>query len=218
MKKVFFIVGFCLVASTLFGQNQIRLKVGYISTNTSIAEYGRGIDYFYYDSVALDTRVNAPLVSVDLDFDMGKRFFFSTGLSYLVKGVTQVQYTGVEYWYGARQEYLGVKFQLKYHYKFNDQKFGVFAASGFRTDFAVGGPTSAEIATGVGSEYVQAFGTFKVAEFSIHSNFGVSYRIGPGDVILDIIFLKGLSDTHADRFLKGTTFSYGGSIGYSIYL
>lgn len=208
-----------IITSTVaLGQNQLRMRAGVLSTNTAVSEYSRGLGYFYYDSVNIDSRATAATLNMDIDLDMGKRFFFSTGLSYSKKGLPLIYYPQGEYGYTANQEYMGMNFQLKYHYKFSDETFGLFAASGFRSDFAVGGPPSAEIANDTKSAYFQSFGTFKSAEFSFNTIFGISYRLGPGDITLDATILYGLSDTMTDRFAVGRTFSIGTSLGYSWYL
>lgn len=218
MRGQFFLYLFILVTTASFGQNQIRVSAGALSTNTSVSEYSRGVGYFYYDSVSLDTRNTQPILNVQIDVDLGKRFFLTTGLGYSFKGLKTIMYVNGDFGYTANQEYLGLIFQLKYHYKLKDKRFGFFGAAGFKNDLAVGGPTSAEIATGEGEEYFHAFGTFKVAEFSFLTNLGITYKVGPGDIVLDVIFQNGLSDVLEDRFIKGTTFSFGGSIGYSFYL
>lgn len=218
MKSNLLFIIFCLIFSFSFGQNQIRIRGGVLSTNTTVSEYSRGLDYFYYDSVALDTRRTTPQVSIDIDVDLGKRFFITTGLGYSRKGMPSIYYTNGGYWYPAKQEYMGMNFQLKYHFKFNDKRFGVFGAAGFKADFAVGGPNDAQIATVVGREYFHAFGFFNQVDFSLHTIMGISYKLGPGDIILDAIFQNGLSDIISDQYIVGRTFSIGASIGYSIYL
>lgn len=218
MKGSIFLFVMMLLASTAFGQNQIRISAGSLSTNTSASEYSRGVGYFYYDSVLLDTRTTQPVLNVLVDVDLGKRFFLTTGLGYSKKGFQSIHYINGDYWYSANQEYLGLIFQLKYHYKLKERRLGFFGAAGFKNDFAVGGPTYAEIVTEDGAEYFHAFGTFKVAEFSFVTNVGITYNLGPGDIVLDVIFQNGFSDVLEDRYIKGTTFSIGGTIGYSFYL
>lgn len=208
----------CAVANMTFGQNQLRLRAGFLSTNTAVSEYSQGLGYFYYDSVTIDPRVTAATMSVEMDIDMGKGFYFSTGLSYSKKGLPLIYYPRGAYGYSAIQEYMGLNIQIKYHYKFRDEKFGIFAATGFRSDFAVAGPPSAEIANDSKAEYFNAFGTFKASEFSFNTIFGVSYKFGPGDITIDANLLYGLSDVLADRFTVGRTFSIGLSLGYSWYL
>jgi hypothetical protein len=176
------------------------------------------LGYFYYDSVTLDTRVVFPSVNVDVDIDLGKRWYLTTGLSYMRKGIESVYYNGGGYAYEARQEYMGMNILLKYHYKFNNDKIGLYAAGGLRADFTVGGPNNAEITYGGGENYFHAFGTFGTTEFLLPTLVGVSYKLGPGDITFDVNFLKGLSDIIPDRFIVGRTFSMGVSLGYSFYL
>lgn len=201
-----------------FSQNQIRIRGGVLSTNTSVSEYSRGLNFFYYDSVTLDTHTITPQFNIDIDLDIGKGLFLTTGLGYSKKGLPSIYYINGDYWYAANQEYLGMNFQLKYYYKFKDDKFGLFAAVGFKSDFAVGGPNNAEIATVDGSEYFQAFGAFNPIDFSLHTIVGISYKLGPGDIILDANFQNGLSDIYKDPFIVGRIFSIGASLGYSFYL
>jgi len=206
------------ISIVTFGQNQIRISGGVLSTNTTVSEYSRGLTYFYLDSVNLDSRVTSPALNIDVDIDLGKRLFVNTGLSYATKGISSINYSKVDYYYAARQEYIGLKINLKYHYKFNDEKLGVYLSAGGKADFTVGGPTSAEIAVLDGAQYFQAFGTFKQVDFSLLTIVGMSYKLGPGDIILDLIFQNGLSDIFEDQFIVGRTFSIGAGIGYSLYL
>jgi len=218
MMKYIFILLISTISTIALSQNQIRIRGGVLSTNTSVSEYNRGLDYFYYDSVTLFTQVTQPQINIDIDIDLGKRFFLSTGLGYSKKGIEGVQYDNGGYWYAANQEYLGMNIQLKYHYKFKGEKLGVFVATGFKSDFAVGGPNNAQIAIVEGSEYFQAFGTISQVDFSLHTVFGLSYKLGLGDITIDVNFQNGLSDILEDQFIVGRTFSVGSSIGYSFYL
>lgn len=218
MKKYIFLILCFVFFQGLKAQNQIRLRGGITSTNTTVSEYDRGGGVFYYDSVALDTKVVYPAINLDVDIDLGKNFFLSTGLSYMRKGIEEIHYDYGSYWYEARQEYMGINILLKYHYRFNESKFGLFAAGGMRADFTVGGPNSAEIANGYGSKYFQAFGTFQAVEFVLPTMIGASYKLGPGEVSLDINFLKGLTDIIPDQYIVGRTFSMGICLGYSVYL
>lgn len=218
MKKYVFFAIFSFVVTIAHSQNQIRIRGGALSTSTSVSEYNRGLSYFYYDSVTLDTKTTSPFVNVDIDIDLGKRFFLTTGLGYSEKGIPSVYYNNGGYWYAANQQYLGMNFQLKYHYKIKEKKFGVYAAAGFRSDVAVGGPNNAEIAIVNGSEYFQAFGQFNPIDFSLYTIVGLSYKLGPGDIILEANFMNGLSEVFSDQFVVGRTFSIGAAVGYSFYL
>lgn len=217
--KVLLILQFLLLASVFgFSQNQIRIRAGFLSSKTSIAEYNRDLNYFYLDSVTLDSRIISPTVNVDMDVDLGKGFFLSTGLGYAEKGIESVYYNNGGYWYSATQKYMGMAFQLKYHYKIKDQRLGFFAASGLKADFAFGGPNNAEVAIVDGSRFFQAFGSLSTVDFGLYSILGISYKIGPGDVILDVNFINGLSNTLKDQYLNGKSFSTGATLGYSVYL
>lgn len=218
MKKYLFFTVFSLISLFAFSQNQIRIRGGVLSTNTSVSEFNRRLNYFFYDSVTLDTRATSPQLNIDIDLDIGKGFFLTTGLGYSKKGLPSIYYINGDYWYDASQQYLGMNFQLKYHYKFNNEKFGIFGAAGFKADFAVGGPNNAEITNEAGSAYFHAFGTFNQVDFSLHTLLGLSYSLGPGDIILDVNFQNGLSDIFSDQFVVGRTFSVGASLGYSFYL
>jgi len=218
MKIYLLFIPLCFLTAIASGQNQIRISGGLLSTNTTVSEYDRGMNYFYYDSVTLDSRIISPAVNIDVDIDLGKQFFFNTGISYSTKGISRINYAKADYWYSARQEYIGLKINLKYHYKFNSEKFGIYISAGGKADYTVGGPTSAEIAILEGAEYLRAFGTFKQIDFSLLTNLGISYKLGPGDIILESNFQNGLSDIFEDQFIVGRTFSIGAQIGYSIYL
>lgn len=217
MKYLLFIVFFIITLSS-HGQQQIRIKGGVLSTNTSISEYSRGLSYFYYDSVTLDTRRTTPQLNVEIDIKLSKDFYLTTGLGYSRKGLASIYYDNGDYWYAAKQEYMGMIFQLKYHRKFKNEKFGVFGAAGFKVDHAVGGPNGAQIATDGASDYFHAFGTFNQVDFSLHTLVGLSYKIGPGDIVFDFNFQNGLSDVMKDPFVVGRTFSMGAALGYSFYL
>ena len=217
MKKYLFFSIIIMFTLSAQGQNQLRIRGGVISTNTSVSEYSRGINYFYYDSVTLDTRTTSPQATIDIDLDIGKGFFLATGLSYSKKGLPSIYYINGDYWYDAYQYYLGMNFQLKYHYKFRDEKFGIFGAAGFKTDFAVGEPTNAQVATDEATSYFHSFGTFNQIDFSLATLIGCSYKLGPGDITLDLNFQEGLSDVISDQFIVGRTFSVGICMGYSFY-
>ena len=218
MKKHLFFIVFFLGALNCFSQNQLRIRGGILSTHTSVSEYSRGLNYFYFDSVLLDANTYSPQFSVDIDLDLGKRFFLTTGLGYSKKGLPSIHYINGDYWYDASQQYLGMNFQIKYHHKFADKRFGIFGAVGFKVDFAVGGPNNAEITNEDGAAYFHAFGTFNQVDLSLPSQVGLSYKLGPGDIVLDINFQNGLSDVFSDRFVAGRTFSVGACLGYSFYL
>jgi hypothetical protein len=92
MKHSFLILIAVSLSFSAFSQNQIRVRGGFTSTITSVSEYDRGVGYFYYDSVTLDTRVIFPSVNVDVDIDLGKGWFLANGLSYMRKGIERINY------------------------------------------------------------------------------------------------------------------------------
>ena len=218
MKGHILLVFFCLISAYASGQDQIRVRGGFLYTNTSIAEYNRDLDYFYLDSATIDSDVASPTLNIEMDIAMGKGFFLSTGLGYVEKGFPSIYYNNGDYWYDAKQKYLGIIFQLKYHYKLKNKKLGFYGAAGFKSDFAILGPNNAEIAAVDGNTFFHAFGTFHAVDFGLHTIFGLSYKLGPGDIVLDVNFINGLSDTIADRYIHGKSFSMGAALGYSIYL
>ena len=218
MKIFIFLIIFCSVSTFSFSQNQIRVQGGFFMTNTSIAEYDRGLDYFYLDSVTIDSKLYSPALNIDMDIELGKGFFITTGLGYIEKGVASNYYNIGDYWYDGKKKYLGMNFQVKYHYKFKNEKLGFFTATGFKADFAILGPNNSEIATVDGSRFFQAFGTFSPVDFGLNTTLGLSYKLGPGDIVVDVNFVNGLSDIFSDQFIYGRSFSTGALIGYSFYL
>jgi len=218
MKKIILLVLVLVSFKPVLSQNQIRLRGGFTSTNTSVSEYDRGAGFYFYDSVSLDTKVLFPSISLDVDVDLGGKFFLTTGLSYMRKGIEGINYTGDNFRYEARQEYMGINLLMKYHYRFEGSRFGLFASGGMRADFTVGGPNNAEIANGNGAEVLQAFGTFQPVEFVLPTVIGASYKLGPGEITFDVNFLKGLTDIIPDQYIVGRTFSMGACLGYSVDL
>ena len=218
MRRFLTVLLFLIIISNSKAQNQIRINGGILFTNTTVSEYNRGLEFFYYDSVSLDTRRTTPQANIEIDIDLGQRFFLTTGLGYSKKGMPSIYYINGEYWYAAKQEYIGMNVLLKYHYRFDDKRFGIFAAGGFKTDFAVGGPNNAQIANVAGSEFFHAFGVFNQVDFSLQTLLGISYKLGPGDLVFDVRFQNGLSDVIADQFIVARTFSIGTSLGYSFHL
>jgi hypothetical protein len=62
------------------------------------------------------------------------------------------------------------------------------------------------------------FCRFNEIDFGWMSEGGVSYKLGPGDVVLKASYLYGLSDVLEDAFVTGRTTSFGISLGYSLKL
>lgn len=221
MKRLTLIAIVLMLIINASAQNQIRLKAGFQGTYTAIAEYrqpGKGI---YLDTVELNKQVYGALAMLEIDMDLGKNFLMVTGFGYDRKGLADITYTDV---FGrsqskeARQNYMGIHLQIKYHYRFKDSKIGLFLASGPKVDFAIGGSNYAEYSLAPGYDYYHTFGSFNVVEFLWYTNLGISYKIGPGEIIFDAHMLNGLSDAIRNRYVVGKTTSFGASIGYSFYL
>jgi len=125
MKRFIAIFIFSITFFGAVAQNQVRLKAGFLATYTSIAEYwqpGHGINI---DSVSLDKQVFGPLAALEIDVDLGKNFLLVTGFGYDRKGLKEITHTdifGDTYSKEARQNYLGLHLQLKYHYHFKESK------------------------------------------------------------------------------------------------
>jgi len=165
--------------------------------------------------------VFGPHAALEIDVDLGKNFLLVTGFGYDRKGLKEIAHTdifGITRSKEARQNYLGLHLQLKYHYHFNESKIGIFLGTGPKVDFAIGGSNYAEFSLSRGSDFYHVFGSFNVVEFLWLTNLGVSYKLGPGELIFDVNMLNGLSDAIRNRFVIGKSNSIGAAIGYSFYL
>lgn len=222
MKKTILFAFFCSLIFAVAAQNQIRAKVGYTSSYTAIAEYIQPDNsYYLLESVELDKYSSGVYAGLEVDIDLGKRFFLVTGFDFSQRGLSKISFTdafGYSASKSAFQNYVGVNFRLKYHYVFKDSKWGLFLAIGPKIDFAVGGPNYAEYSTVYGHEYFQSFGTFNTVEFLLYTNLGVSYKAGPGEIALDLILMNGLSDAIRNKYVVGNSYSLGITAGYSFYL
>ncbi len=222
MKKAFLSFVFLSVLGSLMAQNQLRVKAGGLYTYTSIAEYNRpGQSYYLLDSVDYDQQLFGMLAGLEVDIDLGKNVYFVSGFGYSRKGLPEISHTdfiGTTRSRTAFQNYLGIHFQFKYHHRFKDGNFGIYAATGPKVDFTIGGPNYAEFSTVSGSKFFQAFGSFNIAEFLWYTNFGFSYKLGPGDLVFDLNMMNGLSDALRDKYIIGKTLSIGVLVGYSFYL
>jgi len=221
MQKISLIILLSILTIGLFAQNQIRLKAGFLSSYTYVAEYQQPGQGFLLDSVELDKRVFSPLASLDIDIDLGKNLYMVSGFGYSRRGLEEIENTdifGVTRSKSARQNYLGLHIQLKYYYRFKDSKIGLFLASGPKIDFAIGPANYAEYSLAPGNEYFHAFGSFNVVEFLWYTNLGVSYQLGPGELFFDINMLNGLSRVLRNSHIVAKSLSVGAAIGYSVYL
>ncbi|HSG67226.1 MAG TPA: outer membrane beta-barrel protein [Bacteroidales bacterium] len=222
MKRNIFILSLILISTIMQAQNQIRVKIGALGTYTAVAEYIRpGNAGYLIDSIDLDQQVFGMLAAIEMDIDLGKNFFLVAGFGYNRKGLSNITYNDIltgTYTRAARQNYLGINLQLKYHYRFKQSGFGVFLSTGPKIDFAIGEPNYAEYSLSIGKEYFHAFGHYNFAEFIWYTNPGVTYSLGPGELYLDVNLLNGLSDIINDSYIIGKTTSFGISFGYSFNL
>ncbi len=222
MKKTIVILLMSWIAIQAHTQNAIGIRAGFLGTHTSIAEYER-IERrdFLLDSVELSTNVGSVLAAVNVDFDLGKNLFLSTGFHYADKGLAQVAYTDTAGWLWttpARQKYMGLSMLIGYHYNFRDSKFGVQLATGLQADFAIGTPNGGALFSGPYYKFFMPFSRFNEVDLSWATEAGVNYKLGPGDVIARLSYLYGLSDVLEDAFIVARSMSLGISVGYSIRL
>lgn len=222
MKKVL-LIGFLGLANLLLqAQNSIGIQVGFFGTHTSVAEYSRvGRTDYLLDSLSLERNVGSLIVAVTADIDLGKHFFFSPGFHYSNKGLSRVTFTdstGYPWTTAARQHYIGLSSLIGYHLLFKNSKFGLQAATGIQADFAVGQPNGGALFSGPYSRFFMPFSRFNEVDLSWISELAGSYRLGPGDVVLKISYLYGLSDVLEDPFVIGRSMSAGASVGYSFRL
>ncbi|MFH1161414.1 MAG: outer membrane beta-barrel protein [bacterium] len=222
MKKIASFLFILFVAFEMHAQNSLGIQAGYLNTHTSVAEYQRpGWAFFLMDYVSLNPNRNSAHVALTADIDLGKRFFLSTGLHYEEMGISKISFTDTLnrfYSYAANEEYIGWSLLLKYHYRFNDSKFGIFAAAGPKIDFVISYLNAAEQAPLAAVDFITPFARFNVMVFSIAVEAGCSYKLGPGEINLRVNYYQGLSDVLRDDYLVGRTRSLGIDIGYTLYL
>lgn len=222
MKILFVILSFVTCCSSLRGQNSVGLQAGYQYTYTKIAEYLRpGQNFYFINYVTLNQARNSIHAAITIDIDLGKRFFLSTGFHYAEKGLTSITYTdtlNVTLIYRANKPYLGVSTLLKYRYVFGESKFGVFLSSGPKIDFAIGYLNIGEQSIYRGSDFIVPFARFNQVDFTWATELGVTYSLGPGDLMFKISYMYGLSDVLKDDYTVGKTGSFGIDVGYSFRL
>lgn len=222
MKNFLFVICMVLFLGPLRGQNSFSLAAGYLFTHTGVAEYKRP-DYNYYllDVVSIDPNRSSFHASLTVDLDLGNRFFLSTGLHYQEMGISSVSFTDTLndfYSYPANQHYIGWSLLLKYHYRFRDSKFGLFAGVGPKVDFAVGYLNIAEQAPWRAANTLTPFARFNTIDFSIAAEVGVPYLLGTGSLFPKVNYYQGLSDVLRNDYIVGKTISVGADVGYTLHL
>jgi len=222
MKKLFLLLIFTSFLADLNGQNSIGIQVGFLGTQTRIAEYLRPDQQDYLlDFVTLNQYAASVHAAIIADLDLGKDFFLSTGFHYEQKGLSKVSYTDsnqVVYDVKALQHYLGLSLMIQYRLHFRESKFGMLFATGPKFDFAVGTPNDGSLYSGKYRNYLMPFSRFNDTDVSWGTEVGGTYTLGPGDFILKISYLYGLSDVLEDAFIVGRSQSIGISVGYSFKL
>jgi hypothetical protein len=222
MKKILLPAVMLFAASLSYTQNSIGIRAGYLNTHTSIAEYQRpGWAFFLMDYVSLDPNRHSPHVAVTADLCLGKRFYLSMGMHYQQMGISKISYTDTInrfFSYSAHEQYLGWSMLVKYHYRFSGSRFGIFASAGPKMDFAISYLNAAEQAPMAAVDFITPFARFSVVDFSVAVEAGCSWKLGPGEINLQINYYQGLSDVLRDDYLVGKTRSLGLDIGYTIPL
>ncbi|MEI7498885.1 MAG: outer membrane beta-barrel protein [Bacteroidota bacterium] len=222
MKRTILLLFISFFFSILQAQNSIGIQVGFLGTHTAVAEYARiqRNDYLL-DSVTLNPNVGSFQAAVTTDIGLGMNFFLSTGFHYSNKGLAKVTFIDSAGWIWttpARQHYVGLSLLLGYHFHFKQSKFGLLIATGPQADFAVGTPNGGALFSGPYYRFFMPFSRFNEVDLSWATEAGLSYNMGPGDIILKLSYLFGLSDVLEDAFIVGRSMSYGISVGYAIRL
>lgn len=217
---------FLLLAApfAVMAQNSLSAHFGFLGTHTSVAEYERiNRQDMLLDSMSLKTNVGSFQASIEADIDLGKNFYLATGLNYCKKGLAQVNFTDSTGWTwsipdGARQNYAGISLLIGYQHKFRDSRLGYKAATGFKCDFAVGTPNGGVLFSGPYYRFFLPFSEFSEVDLGWMTEAALTYKWGPGDVVLKLSYTYGLSDVMKDPWVVGRTMSGGLSLGYSIAL
>ena len=222
MKKTILLLIIGWISFHLEAQNSIGIQIGYLGTHTYVAEYER-IERrdFLLDSMSLNVNVGSLQAAINVDIDLGKNFFLSTGFHYSNKGLAKVTFIDSIGWpwtTPARQHYVGISLLMGYHFHFKQSKFGLQLATGPQVDVAVGTPNDGALFSGPYYRFFMPFTRFNEIDMSWKAEAGCSYKLGPGDVVLKATYHFGLSDVLEDAFIVARTMSYGVSLGYAFKL
>lgn len=222
MKKTIIALYFTCLFATGIGQNSIGLQVGFLGTHTSIAEYERINRHDYLlDSMSLKTNVGSVMAAVNVDIDLGRNFFLSTGFNYCNKGLANVTFTDSTGWpwtTPARQHYAGLSMLVGYHFHFRDSKLGLQIATGPKIDFAVGTPNGGVLFSGPYYRFFMPFSRFSEVDLGWMAEAGLRYSLGPGDMVFRLSYVYGLSDALEDAWVVGRSMSLGITVGYAFKL
>ena len=221
MKKTILILVICWISGQLLAQNSIGIEAGFLGTHTSVAEYLRtGRKDYLLDSVMLSPYIGSFQAAITTQIDLGKRFFLETGFHYSRKGMSEVAFThkSTKYYVNPGQRYIGLSVMIEYLYRFKKSKFGIIGGTGIQVDFAVGKPNNGALYSGSYNYFFMPFCRFNELDLSWAVKAGVAYKLGPGDVIVKLSYLYGLSDVLEDAFIIGRSMSAGITVGYSFKL
>lgn len=222
MMRTLFLFLILTASVNLSGQTTVALHAGYLGTITRVAEYER-IDRqdHLLDSMTLDKQTGSFQAGLQAEIDLGRNFFLSPGFHYSKKGLARVVFTDSTGWpwqTAARQHYAGISLLFGYRYAFPGSRFGCQLATGLRTDYAVGTPNAGALFSGPYYRFFMPFCRFDETELLWMTEGGLTYKLGPGSVLMRITFLYGLSDALEDNYVIGRTLSGGVSLGYAIKL
>lgn len=222
MNKTIFLLSLGWISLQLNAQNAIGIQAGFLATHTSIAEYERiERNTYLLDSMTISPDAGSLQAAINVDIDLGKNFILSTGFSYCNKGLAEVVFTDSIGWpwtTPARQHYAGLSMMIGYRFHLRQSRFTLLVATGPKIDFAVGTPNGGALFSGPYYRFFMPFTRFNETDFGWAAEAGVSYRLGPGDIVARLNYIYGLSDVLEDAFVIGRTMSAGITIGYSLRL
>lgn len=214
----------CWFAPGSEAQNSIGVQVGYLGTYTRVAEYprtGRSDHDYLLDSMSLKKFVSSFQVAVTTNIGLGKGLYLSPGFHYSKKGLARVDFTdstGYTWTTPARQNYIGISMLIGYDLKIKNSRYAVQFATGPQADFAVGMPNGGALFSGPYYRFFMPFSRFNEVDFTWRIEAGVTWKLGPGDLRLQLAYLQGLGDVLEDPFVIGHSVSGGISLGYILRL
>ena len=222
MRKFLLALSLFLFVFNITGkaQNQFSFHLGYLRTRTFVAEYER-INHSNHllDSVWLNPNMNSFTATLATDFDLGNNFVFSAGFHYSKKGLQQVVYHDTAGWpwsTEAYQHYAGISMLIGYKFRFSEDKWGLQLSTGPQVDFSVGTPNGGTLFSGPYYIYFMPFCRINEVDMTWAVDVSGTRKLGPGDIVLKLRYLYGLSDVLEDPFVVGRSMSFGVTLGYAI--
>lgn len=222
MKKVLLITVLSFLTLVVVSQNNISLHFGYLSTSTSTAEIQTRGGYFYSDSVSTEQINNSFYAGIDFDIDLGTNFYLSNGISYSRKGIGTITYTPVNapsVAYYSDDDYIGYTLMLKYRINLmSNHKLRLILGAGLKSDFHLVPLDTKFLYSGEGAEFINAYKNTVPVELIGVGRLEIAYKLGIGDLSLNFLFQKGLTDIINNPYIVGKTDSFGVNLGYTFYL